>query len=114
MKRPSPHELAKAGLKVECQKRIVVTYDGIVVGDFSADMLVENTVLVENKAVPLLHPINEVQLVNYLAATRINIGLLLNFGSSSLQFKRKHRTHKSPADDRADLPASSPPNDGIP
>ena len=87
------HELAKAGLHVEYQKPILVMYDGVVVGDFSADMFVENTVIVENKAVRDLHAANEVQLVNYLTATSVDVGLLLNFGSNRLQFKRKHRTY---------------------
>ena len=86
------HELRKAGLRVECEKPIQVRYDGIVVGDFSADMLVEEVVLVENKAVQTLVTAHEVQLVNYLTATGIEIGLLLNFGAEKLQFKRKHRT----------------------
>ena len=86
------HELAKAGLRTECQKPITVTYDGIVVGHFCADLFVEDRVMVENKAVQALHPINEVQLVNYLTATCVDIGLLLNFGSDRLQFRRKHRT----------------------
>jgi GxxExxY protein len=89
------HELNKAGLRTECQKPIEVTYDGIVVGDFSADIFVEGAVIVENKAVQVLHPLNEVQLVNYLTATRVDVGLLLNFGSQRLQFKRKHRTYRS-------------------
>ena len=85
------HELGKAGLRTECQKPITVAYDGIVVGEFFADMFVEGMVMVENKAVQVLHTINEVQLVNYLTATRVDIGLLFNFGSDRLQFKRKHR-----------------------
>ena len=88
------HELGKAGLRTQCQKPITVAYDGIVVGEFSADMFVEGTVMVENKAVQTLHPVNEVQLVNYLTATRVDVGLLLNFGSDQLQFKRKHRTYR--------------------
>ena len=89
------HELGKAGLRTECQKPITVAYDDIIVGEFSADMFVEGTVMVENKAVQTLHAINEVQLVNYLTATHVNVGLLLNFGSDRLQFKRKHRTRRS-------------------
>jgi len=85
------HELAKAGLGAECQKPIRVTYDGIVVGEFTADLFVEDTVMVENKAVQVLLPVNEVQLVNYLTATSVDVGLLLNFGSDRLQFRRKHR-----------------------
>ena len=85
------HELAKADLRTECQKPITVIYDGTVVGEFFADLFVEDTVMVENKAVQALHPVNEVQLVNYLTATGVDIGLLLNFGSDRLQFRRKHR-----------------------
>jgi GxxExxY protein len=87
------HELRKAGLRVECQLPIKVYYDGVVVGDFFADMRVEGRILVENKAVLTLNTAHEVQLVNYLTATGIEIGLLINFGAASLQFKRKHRTY---------------------
>ena len=87
------HELRKSGLCVECEKKISVVYDGIVVGDFSADMLVGGTVLIENKAVQALALAHEVQLVNYLTATRIDVGLLLNFGSIRMKFKRKSRTY---------------------
>jgi len=93
------HELRKAELHIECEKPIQVTYDGVVVGDFAADMLVEGVVMVENKAVQALVPAHEVQLVNYLTATGIEIGLLLNFGAGKLEFKRKHRTcHPKEAD----------------
>jgi GxxExxY protein len=86
------HELGKAGLQVVRQRAVKVVYDGVVVGDFVADMLVEETVMVEIKAVQMLGRAHEVQLVNYLSATGIEIGLLLNFGSHSLQVKRKYRT----------------------
>ena len=89
------HELRKAGFLVECQKQIPVYYDTIMVGDFVADMLVEDEVIVENKAVNYLVSAHEVQLVNYLAATGINIGLLFNFGANSLQFKRKYRVYRA-------------------
>ncbi len=88
------HELTKAGLKVESQKPITVRYDGIAVGDFSADMLVDDRVMLELKASQALVPANEVQLVNYLTATGIEIGLLLNFGAERLEFKRKTRTYR--------------------
>ncbi len=91
-------ELAKAGLRTESQKPITVTYDGILVGEFCADLFVEDTVMVENKAVQALHPVNEVQLVNYLTATGVDIGLLLNFGSDRLQFRRKHRLYRPKMD----------------
>jgi GxxExxY protein len=88
------HELQKAGLKVESEKLIAVHYDGVVVGDFSADMLIEAEVILELKANHALAPVNEVQLVNYLTATGIEIGLLVNFGAERLEFKRKSRTYR--------------------
>jgi GxxExxY protein len=88
------HEMRKTGLHVECQVPIKVYYDGIVVGDFSADMLVEGRILIENKAVLALNTAHEVQLVNYLTATGIEIGLLINFGAARLDFKRKYRTYR--------------------
>ncbi len=95
------YELRKADLEVECERRIQVTYDGIAVGDFSADMLIQGVILVENKAVQALVPAHEVQLVNYLTATGIEIGLLLNFGAERLEFKRKTRTYR-PKENRQD------------
>ena len=84
-------DLRKAGMVVECEKRIQVLYEGVVVGDFLADMLIDEQVLIENKAVQMLTPAHERQLVNYLTATGTDIGLLLNFGATRLEFKRKHR-----------------------
>ena len=99
------HELAKAGLKVECEKPITVHYDGVAVGDFSADMLVENQVMLELKANQALATGSEAQLVNYLTATGVEIGLLLNFGAERLEFKRKTRTYrpKKKGQDEQDL-----------
>ena len=88
------HELRKAGLHVEWEKPIAVTYDGVPVGDFSVDLLINNRVMVELKANHALAPAHEVQLVNYLTATRTEIGLLLNFGAERLEFKRKARTYR--------------------
>lgn len=98
------HELRKAGLKVECERKVQVSYDGVVVGDFSCDLLVEDAVLLELKAVQALAPAHEVQLVNYLTATGIEVGLLLNFGGQRLEYKRKSRIYR-PSDkkDRQDL-----------
>ncbi len=75
------------GLHVERQKEISVHFRGHVVGDFRADLIVDNKVIVELKAVRSLDPIHEAQLINYLKATDIEVGLLLNFGSKP-QFKR--------------------------
>ncbi len=89
------HELRKSGMSVECESKIQVRYDDAIVGNFTADMLVNQCVLVENKAVRALAIAHEVQLVNYLTATRIEVGLLLNFGANRLEFKRKTRTYCS-------------------
>lgn len=92
------HELRKCGLRVECERPLEVTYDGVVVGNFVTDMLVQECVLIENKAVQALAAAHEVKLVNYLTATGIDIGLLLNFGAHKLEFKRKHRIYRPPTD----------------
>jgi GxxExxY protein len=92
------HELRKASLEVQCEKKIQVRYDGVVVGDFVADMLVQESILIENKSVQVLSRAHEVQLVNYLVATQIETGLLLNFGARSLQVKRKSRTYQAAND----------------
>jgi len=74
------HELEKGGLHVEKEKAINVVYDGIVVGEYFADLLVEGTVLVELKSVRSLEDAHTAQCLNYLAATGVPICLLLNFG----------------------------------
>ncbi len=88
------HELRKHGMNVVCQCPVQVIYDGIIVGDFITDMCIDNKVIIENKAILSLNLAHEVQLVNYLSATGIDIGLLFNFGSPSLQHKRKHRVYR--------------------
>ena len=87
-------ELLKQGLEVTQQEPINVHYDGQVVGSFYADLWVENRVIVEVKAVQALGKAHEVQLVNYLTATGTDKGLLLSFGSSSVQIKHKFRQYK--------------------
>ena len=84
-------ELAKQNLKAEQQKEIVVHYDDQVVGRFRADVVVENQILIELKSVSRLNKAHEVQLVNYLVATGMNIGLLINFGETKVEVKRKVR-----------------------
>jgi GxxExxY protein len=87
-------ELKSGGFSVASEKKLEVRYRDTVVGLFSADVLVEDQLIVENKAVRALAPEHEVQVVNYLNATGLNEGLLLNFGSRSLQFKKKFRTYR--------------------
>jgi GxxExxY protein len=74
------HELKKQGLEAQAQKQILVYYDDVEVGEFFADILVNEIVIVELKAVQTLLPEHEAQLLNYLKATQVEVGLLLNFG----------------------------------
>lgn len=82
------HDLRKTGFLVEQQKGIQVRYDGVVVGDYMADILVQNTVLVELKAVKTLDNIHVAQCLNYLKATGFKVCLLLNFGTPRVQIRR--------------------------
>lgn len=84
-------ELPKTDLEVFRQVEIPVHYEGQLVGKFVADLLVEGVVIVELKSVRALAEIHEVQLVNYLVATGKPVGLLLNFGPTGVQIKRKLR-----------------------
>lgn len=86
-------ELRKRGLHAEQQIPITVFYDEKIVGDFKADLLVEKQIIVELKAVTQIIPEHEVQLVNYLTATKKEFGLLINFGSS-VEVKRKFREYR--------------------
>jgi len=88
------YELAKAGFQVESDKLLQVVYEGVIVGDFRADLFVNNDLIVELKAVSSIIVEHEVQLVNYLAAVKKDVGLLLNFGGRSLEYKKKFRTAK--------------------
>ena len=89
-------ELQGANLTCETQTPLEVHYRERVVGNFLADLVVEGCVILELKAVMALNQAHEVQLVNYLTATGIENGLLLNFGAKSLGVKRKFRTYGSP------------------
>jgi GxxExxY protein len=82
------HELRKTGLRVEQQYPIKVVYDGEIVGDYFEDLLVEDRILVELKAVRALDEIHSAQSINYLKATGIPVCLLLNFGTSKIETKR--------------------------
>ena len=88
------HELRKGGLDVESEKRLKVFHDGIVVGEFDADLSVEGEVLPELKSAETIHPSHSAQLINYLVTTGTDVGLLLNFGGARLDYKKKFRTYK--------------------
>ncbi|ANR72636.1 GxxExxY protein [Prevotella scopos JCM 17725] len=87
-------ELRKLKLNFETEKLIQVLYDGIVVGEYRTDIIVEGRLILELKATQDLSIANEVQLVNYLTSTQIDDGLLINFGADKLQFKRKYRIYR--------------------
>lgn len=87
-------DLVSHGLRVETEKPIAVFYQGQVVGAFAADIVVEGRVIVELKANERLIEAHEAQLVNYLRATEIEIGLLFNFGKTA-EFKRKVFSNKN-------------------
>ncbi len=86
-------ELAEAKIPFEREKRIPVYYREHIMGDFIADLVVQEILVVELKSVEALLTAHSVQLVNYLIATRLDVGLLINFGAKSLQFKTKTREY---------------------
>lgn len=88
-------ELELNGLKATAEKSLTVYYKQAVVGEFQADIIVDNRVIIELKAVESLHKIHEVQLVNYLTTTGIDSGILVNFGAADIQIKRKYRIYTS-------------------
>ena len=82
------HELRKAGLTVAQQRAIIVRYDGLIVGEYAADLLVEEAVLIELKTVKTLDSIHSAQYLNYLKATGLRLCLLINLGNPRLEIKR--------------------------
>ncbi len=82
-------ELRKAGLNAESQKPITVCYEDEIVGEFVADIIVNDTIILELKSLRRIIRAHEVQLVNYLVATGKPAGLILNFGESKVDVKRK-------------------------
>ena len=84
-------ELNRQGLRIKNQVPIIVYYDAEVVGEFVADILVEDRILVELKSVRRLTTMHELQLVNYLVASKIDVGLLINFGEDKVEVRRKLR-----------------------
>ncbi len=88
-------ELEQNGFLVKQQVPIEVFYNEVIVGEFTADLLIQDCLLLELKAVQSLLPEHEVQLVNYLTATGLESGLLINFGRS-VDIKRKFRDYRKP------------------
>ena len=82
------HELRKAGLSAIQQHAIPVLYDGVIVGDYIADIIVEGVVIIEIKACAAFDKSHQAQCINYLKATNLPVCLLMNFGKTRLEFKR--------------------------
>ncbi|MCQ3973385.1 MAG: GxxExxY protein [Anaerolineae bacterium] len=82
------HEFTLRNIPFEQFKKLPVTYKGVLVGDYEADFVVANQIILEIKAASTLHPKHEAQAINYLAVTGFRLAILLNFGADSLQHKR--------------------------
>src|SRR6185503_11174732 len=93
------HELRKAGLVVEQQKPIDVWYDGVIVGVYIVDLFVEALIPVELKAGKAIDEIHLAQALNQLKASRLSVGLLLNFGTPKLGIKRVVNNFESNRED---------------
>ncbi len=83
--------LRQKGLHVEAQVPLTVKFRGVIVGEFFADILVEHKLIIELKSVSALRPEHQAQVINYLKATGIEVGLLVNFGNPKLEYRRLHR-----------------------
>jgi GxxExxY protein len=81
-------KLLKRVVRTELEKRIIVRYKNVVVGEYDADLIVEDCVIVEVKIAPQYDKRDEAQLLNELKATRLKVELLLNFGRTKVEFKR--------------------------
>ena len=83
------HELRKASLRADAQRKIEVYYDGVCVGEYFADVVVSDRIILELKVCDSIAPIHQAQLLHYLKATGYRVGYVLNFGSEGkLEFKR--------------------------
>lgn len=85
------YELKNKGFEVEIQKSVKVTYKGVIIGDYIADIIVNSKIILELKSIEKLNVIHEVQLVNYLKATGIEVGLLINFNPNKVEIKKKYK-----------------------
>ena len=81
-------ELGIRGVSVESQKEISVSYKGDRVGSYYADLLVDGKIIIELKSVDKLTRLHEAQLINYLKATGLKLGYLINMGAKSVEYKR--------------------------
>jgi len=82
------HELALRGIRFEQLKKLPVRYKNVLVGNYEADFVIEDKIILEIKGISRLHPKHEAQAIHYLTATGLRLAILLNFGASSLQHQR--------------------------
>ncbi len=82
------HELVRQGFNVRQQAALQVFYDRVLVGDYVADLLVDDQFIIEVKATERDNPLHQAQLINYLKAAGLPLGFLVNFGKARLEFKR--------------------------
>ena len=82
------NELENRGLRIKQQYPIKVKYNNKIIGDYIADLFIEDKLIIELKAIEKLSKIHEAQLLNYLKATKIKVGLLINFSPTKLEFKK--------------------------
>lgn len=87
-------ELRDRGISIETEVPFKVYYKNHIVGDYRADMIAERQVIIELKAINALLPIHEVQLVNYLTATGIDDGMLINFGADRIEIRHRNRLYR--------------------
>ncbi len=83
--------LRQKGLRAEAQVPLTVRFRGVIVGEFFADISVDNKLIIELKSVSALRPEHQAQVINYLKATGIEVGLLVNFGNPKLEYRRLHK-----------------------
>lgn len=81
-------ELLEIGLDAVKEKPITIYYNDTIVGEYYADILVNNLIIIETKAVTAINEIHQAQLLNYLKATKLHLGILINFGTPKVQIKR--------------------------
>jgi len=81
-------ELRSFGLKCDTEKLVEIFYNNDKVGEYRLDLVIDDKVIVELKAVSEFHPVHKAQIISYLKATRLKIALLLNFGTEKVEYKR--------------------------
>lgn len=95
--------LKERGFKIEAEKRFEIIFKGRKIGLYIADLIVEGTIILELKCCESLHGEHQAQLINYLKASGILVGLLVNFGNRKVEFKRLHHPDHPAACDPANL-----------